>query len=123
VRAVCDHGLVVNRLHALLEKQVRGARLVVRNSRQCDLIVASERGIPRVVFEAKTDTSTDSIYKAVGQLLLNAEGGSCRRVLVVPQSPRRQTELRLRRLGIRCIRYRETGGQVNFVGMGTIVRC
>jgi hypothetical protein len=83
ISAQCDHGLVVNTFRQLL----RDRGYWVANDTNRDLYTLNKRNAPQIVFEFKTDVSTQSLYAAVGQLLLNNLHFNKRPklVLVVPE--------------------------------------
>lgn len=103
VVAECDHGLVLNRLADVLLSA--GYRLY--NDRSRDLCLVDSGGRRVAVFEVKTDTSLQSIYTAVGQLLYHATEQSTRPSLIAvfPRGIGRDTARRLAGLGIRLLTY------------------
>ena len=75
------------------------------------------------MFEVKTAVDSTSIYTAVGQLMLNsaAESAAPRRVLVVPDRPKRRTGAALEALGIEVVTYRWRRDKPVFTGLETVV--
>ena len=69
---------------------------MVANDVPRDLYVFSFKGRVRMLFEAKTDLSTSSIYGAVGQLMLHAavEPKEPRLIFVAPGTPKPKTHHR-----------------------------
>ena len=99
----CDHGLIISALAAELEKR----KLKYGNDHPRDLYIVSDDGAIKVLFEAKTDVATSSVYGAVGQLMLHgaAESVAIERVLVLPQAPKPETRSALAKLGIKVLTY------------------
>jgi hypothetical protein len=64
--AICDHGLIVNSFKEFLQQK----GLPVANDRQRDLYVI-KKGEIDTVYEFKTDINRQSVYSAIGQLMLN----------------------------------------------------
>ena len=60
-----------------------------------------------VLFEVKTDLTTTSIYKGLGQLMLHGAQTDPppRRILVVPGGPTSDTRVAFDRLGVRVVSY------------------
>ncbi len=103
VAAHCDHGLVVNALMRLLER--RGYNTA--NDVNRDLYTLTNGKKIRTVFEIKTDSDTQSLYTAVGQLLLNNLHlpHKPKLFLVLPSRISATADLVLRELGIECLVY------------------
>lgn len=103
IESSCDHGLVVNELAKCLE------RLGLNRSkdRARDLFILTTTGKLRVLFEAKTDVTTSSLYQGIGQLVyhsaIDCEG--LRRVLVLPEMPNAKTRAVLANVGIEVLTY------------------
>jgi hypothetical protein len=87
--AECYHGLLIEALAKELEER----NLKYGNDRLRDLFVVSAKGKVQILFEAKTDLGTSSVYSAVGQLMLHgaAEKLAPKRILVIPGSPKPKT--------------------------------
>ena len=95
IEANADHGIVVD----VLAESVKRLGFVACNDRARDLFTLDEGSkFVAVLFEVKTDVTRQSIYAAVGQLLLN--GGFAnhapRMILVVPGRPKPKTCAALR---------------------------
>lgn len=107
IEAHVDHGTVVDILAEFVEKF--GYAPV--NSPAIDLFIRDERNRPAVLFEVKTDVRRNSIYAAVGQLLLNGGVADHRpqMVLVVPATPESETRVALRKIGIDVLTYEWVG--------------
>ena len=107
IEANADHGKVVDVLAEFVEK----LGYVACNDRARDLFILNERKRVAVLFEVKTDVRKQSIYAAVGQLLLN--GGVAnhgpRMILVVPGRPERKTRVALGSIGIDVLAYEWRG--------------
>lgn len=109
IEAKADHGLVVEALAASL----KSLGYVPHNDRARDLFTLDKGNRVGVLFEVKTDTTTTSIYTAVGQLLLNGGAGNDgpRMILVVPGMPERKTREILRLIGIGVLTYKWSRGK------------
>jgi hypothetical protein len=69
VRSRRFHGSVVRELEAILSS----AGFDTWNKKPIDLLAALRQGSRGAIFEVKTNSSWDSVYKAVGQLLINSQ--------------------------------------------------
>jgi hypothetical protein len=115
IESQCDHGPLISALEGELQKHgIKAANDVPR-----DLYVLSSKGRVRMLFEAKTDLSTSSIYGAVGQLMLHgaAEPKEPRRIFVAPGTPKPETVLALKKLGIEVLTYRWDGDSPTFLNL------
>jgi hypothetical protein len=112
IEAQCDHGPLISALADELRK--RG--LTIGNDTLRDLYVLSSKRRVQMLFEAKTNLSTSSIYGAVGQLMLHAaaEPKAPRRVFVAPGNPNRKTQMALKKLGIEVLSYKWNSGHPRF---------
>jgi len=103
IESQCDHGLVVNALVAALSAHHPG------NDRRRDLFILSAKHTVRALFEVKTDTSPNSLYSAIGQLLVNsAELPQRRRPLlyaVFPEELSARMVTLLKTLGINVLEF------------------
>ena len=98
------HGMVVN----ALARELRSLTPEVNGYGRMDLCIFEKTNIT-TVFEVKTNNSSQSLYTAVGQLLMYTHSfKSAKLVLVIPNSPneldKHQTK-RLTELGIRILYY------------------
>ena len=120
IEAERDHGPVIS----ALESELRKIGFSVANDRIRDLYVLSRSGSIRILFEAKTDLATSSIYSAVGQLMLHgaAELEEPRLVFVVPEEPQSRLVIPLRKLGIELLRYRWSGDSPIFRQLRKLLR-
>ncbi|MBE9569997.1 MAG: hypothetical protein IMF11_05195 [Proteobacteria bacterium] len=118
IKSQCNHGRIVNDLHNNLKN--RG--LLINNDRQKDLYIYDSKGMT-VLFEAKTDLSTSSIYSAIGQLMYHAasQDTSPIRVLVLPGEPKPETFKILNRLDIKVLTYKLLKDKVDFSGFDTFL--
>lgn len=108
----CTHGMVVNSLARVLEQ----SNYRIGNDRLRDLFIIGRNKSIAVLFEVKTDTDSSSLYKAVGQLLLNAPCEDPPLLVgVFPSKLDTYISERLRNLGVNILTYAlsETG-QVEF---------
>lgn len=119
IESQCDHGPLISALADELGK--RG--ISVANDVSRDLYVLSSKGRLRILFEAKTDLSTSSIYGAVGQLMLHgaAESKEPRRIFVAPGTPKAATLRALKKLGIEVLCYKWNGDSPKFVNLGHLL--
>ena len=120
VRAEAQHGVVVNALSEELERM----GFTVGNDRLRDLYVLTGKGRVSILFEAKTDVTTSSVYAAIGQLMLHgaAQRRVPRRVLVLPGKPDRPTRAALERLGLELLPYAWEGEEPRFEGLDELLR-
>jgi hypothetical protein len=96
------HGIVVNELAKLLEAQGQE----VANDCNRDKFI-HKRGKIKALFEIKTSSSTQSLYSAVGQLLIYSIPikGPVNLFLVLPEKLNKKVEKRLHELGLQIIYY------------------
>ena len=104
IEASADHGKVVDALAESVEK----LGYVACNDRARDLFALDEREFVAALFEVKTDTTGQSIYTAVGQLLLNGAvaNNAPKKILVVPRRPEPNTRAALGSIGIDVLVYK-----------------
>ena len=109
IEARVDHGPVVDALAASLES----LGYVPHNDHARDLFTLDKGNRVEVLFEVKTDTTTTSIYTAVGQLLMNGGAGNdkLRMILVVPGIPKPKTRKVLSTIGIGVLAYKRSRGK------------
>jgi hypothetical protein len=81
IESSCDHGLIVNELAKCLERI--GLNRIGKD-RARDLFILTTTGKLRVLFEAKADVTTSSVYQGIGQLVYHSANDrhGLRRVLV-----------------------------------------
>jgi hypothetical protein len=115
-----DHGIVVNCLQDLLEK----TGLKATNDNFRDLFIYNNAGLMTILFEAKTDLSTSSIYSAIGQLMYYSASQDPipKLVMVVPGKPKVDTKKILDRLGIDILQYKLEKGNVQFFGLDELLK-
>ena len=108
IESQCDHGTVVNTLHAELE----ALGLDAYKTSKIDLFLADDQANITHLIEVKTDQATTSLYQAVGQVMLHGalEKSDPQRILVLPGGVSTDTASRMKRLGITVIRYDWKGG-------------
>lgn len=79
ILVVSRHGAVVDRLWRLLEK----AGYAVANDRWRDLFTKDQES-DGLLFEVKSSSDRQSLYTAVGQLMIHSAGSAVRRIAVIP---------------------------------------
>ncbi|MGX5817986.1 MrcB family domain-containing protein [Chitinophaga lutea] len=106
------HGIVVEALASELSK----GNLAVGNNRYIDLAARSNDGTR--IFEVKTSSSKNSLYTAIGQLVLYSQNGIGEDMhdlyIVFPKSVDTRTAGILLRYGIKVITYRWVDGAPKF---------
>ena len=115
--AICNHGEVVDALRIEIERHsAPGIQCV--NNQFVDLGIVRLRK-PLALFEIKTSAETQSIYTAIGQVLLH----SCKaksnpfRFIVFPDNLEVEIEADIQRLGISLIRYQWQKGKIVFFSL------
>ena len=118
IKSQCNHGRIVNDLY----NDLKNRGLLINNDRQRDLYIYDNKGMT-VLFEAKTDLSTSSIYSAIGQLMYHAvsQDTSPVRVLVLPGEPKSETFKILNCLDIKVLTYKLLKDKVDFSGFDTFL--
>ena len=114
-----DHGVVTNKLEELL----RISELITGNDKRQDLIII-ENGRVKILFEVKSNASTQSVYTCIGQLMyygaLQVEPPL--RVAVLPDEVNEEVRLILKKLGIRLVTFRRNNNQPVFDGYESILQ-
>jgi hypothetical protein len=120
IKSRCNHGIVINSLHNLLESN----GLKTANDNKRDLFIDDDIGNMKMLFEAKTDTSTSSIYGAIGQLMYHAavQDTPPKCVLVVPDKPKANTVKILNKLGIQTLSYKLDKGKALFPEVEAVLK-
>jgi len=120
IEARCFHGRVVNTLMAILKKRFH----FVHRDRSRDLFVMNAKQTLTHLFEAKTDISTTSIYGALGQLLLHGAAvfPPPKRILVLPERPKKSVREALSSLGVKVLRFRLKHGTATFDNLKRALR-
>lgn len=116
---ICDHGLVVNKLKEVLtEKNLRVANDVNR-----DLYILKDNNTIKTVFEVKTDLELQSIYKAIGQLLLNSVFllNKVKMVIVIPDGIDNRIIESLKKIQINTLEYKWLDEEVYFGNLNNIL--
>jgi hypothetical protein len=115
IESQCDHGTVVGALH----QAVTAFGIEPYNTGMIDLYLADSTGRITHLFEVKTDQTTASLYQAVGQAMLHGvlEEGDPQRILVLPGELSADTAGKMKRLGIRVVRYEWKGSTPVFDGL------
>jgi len=111
-------------LISALAGQLEMRSLKYGNDKARDLFVISSGGQVQILFEAKTDIETSSIYGGVGQLMLHgaAELSAPRRVLVLPEKPTTKTRLALEKLGVEVLKYQRDDKGFSFSSLDRTLR-
>jgi hypothetical protein len=92
IESECDHGRVVNALHA----ELTAMGIESYTTRKIDLFIVDEKETITHLIEVKTAQNTTSLYQAAGQVMLHGalEKSQPRRIVVLPANP-----LKIRSLG------------------------
>lgn len=112
IQARVTHGRVVNQLAELAQKHGFDNYY----NRRVDLYIESGNSKTALI-EIKTDTDTESIYKAIGQLLYNAKLSNTQNSMLVAAFPvpiDQELEKILNKLQIQCIWYSEKDAKIVF---------
>ena len=113
----CDHGIIRNRLADLIAATGR----TVDRDQPRDLLVGKSDPLD-VEFEIKTSADSQSIFTAVGQLLLhNYERPANRLVAVLPDPIAQKKRKAIESLDIDVVTYRWTTTQIQFNGLDKII--
>ncbi|MCC5878217.1 MAG: hypothetical protein JJU11_18520 [Candidatus Sumerlaeia bacterium] len=113
-----DHGVVTNALEELLRLSVE----ITGNDKRQDLIIV-EDGKVRVLFELKSNATTQSIYTCIGQLMYYGalQDEPPLRVAVLPEDVSAEARVILGRLGIRLVTFRLADDRPEFRGLKKIL--
>jgi len=87
----------------------------VRNDKNRDIFIPRTKTMA-TLFEVKTSCDTQSVYTAVGQLMLHGavQRNAPQRVLVVPAAPEGPTARTLRRISVEVLVYEWQGPKPTF---------
>lgn len=120
IESQCDHGTVVNTLHA----QLKALGFDAYKTSKIDLFLADDKANITRLIEVKTDQTTTSLYQAVGQVMLHGalENSDPQRILVLPCDVSADAARRMKRLGIKVIRYDWKGSIPVFDSLGKALR-
>ena len=121
IESSCDHGLVVNELAKCLERI--GLKRIGKD-RARDLFILTTTGKLRVLFEAKADVTTSSVYQGIGQLVYHSANDreGLRRVLVLPEIPNAKTRAVLAKIGIEVLTYCWKGSRPVFKNLKALLK-
>lgn len=119
IEADCDHGLIINSL----ADELRRLRIYCNRDRNRDLFVLGSGGAMQLLFEAKTEVTTSTIYQGIGQLLYHSVNINPRPqlVFVLPGIPDGNTQNILCRLGINVLRFGWQGSSPVFTNLQEIL--
>lgn len=119
IEANCNHGIVVDECKEYLNRKGYS----VKNDVHRDLVLVDSMGKERAVFEFKTDTSTRSIYCAIGQLLLHKRDHQYKTkyIMVLPDSDVSELSPKLLDLQIELITYRMNDDGVSFFNIDRVL--
>ncbi len=120
IEATCNHGHVIRCLRRMIESAKAGT---IGKDTARDLYIR-HGGRVVILFEAKTDTTPQSIYTGIGQLMLHgaAQSPPALRVLVLPRKPDARTGQRLTALGVEVVTYTLRGTEATFSNLGPVLR-
>jgi len=116
---ICDHGLVVNKLKEYFSEK----GLKVANDINRDLYILNNDNSLNIVFEFKTDLTSQSIYTAVGQLLLNSTliPYHVKKIIVIPEGLNQRIKDSLIKLKIYTLEYKWQDGYPCFIKVDMIL--
>ena len=102
IKFIRKHGLVVNKLGEILKKRNK----VIGNDKLMDIFIVQRNNISKL-FEIKTDSSTPSLYGAIGQLFYNSAMLTRKPTLIAvfPKSLRDKSKDIFAKIGIECLTY------------------
>lgn len=118
-------GYQMRRVHGQVWKCLSDAVRTVRNDafndRLRDLYIGKPNA-PDIQFEIKPSADTQSIYTAVGQLLLHSTGAPARRrVIVLPSTLKPALRSGIEKLGIDIVTFTLTKTRIRFRGLDTLL--
>lgn len=120
IEAECNHGLIINSL----AEELRHRNLRFNRDQNRDLFIHGDRGSMRVLFEAKTEITTSTIYQGIGQLLFHSAIQNPRPdlVFVLPGRPDTSTQGVLDHLNIRVLSFNWEDNRPVFSNLTQILR-
>lgn len=120
IEATCNHGYVIRSLR----KAVAAADVGTVGKDFARDLFLHRKGVVIVQFEAKTDTTPQSIYTGIGQLMLHTatQSPAPHRVLILPNAPEGKTLQRLSALGVEVVTYSLRGHAALFHNLDRVLR-
>jgi hypothetical protein len=116
---VSRHGDIVRALHDW-RRLSSGQQRIVKNA-YIDLGIESN-GILTELYEVKTSCERQSLYTALGQMIVHdaSEAGSCRRFVVLPSDDAIPVDIvgAFKRAGVGVLRFKLTARKVRILGRG-----
>ena len=114
VESVTNHGEVVHTLKEILENEM-GFNGMCVNNKFIDLGL-EKKNKPIAIFGIKTSIRTQSLYTAVGQLMLHSFNSKTepKKFIVLPDNFDKEIEKDLQVLGITTIRFQITKNKITF---------
>ncbi|WP_288408858.1 hypothetical protein [uncultured Herbaspirillum sp.] len=113
--------VVVTRRHGDVVDSLKDALRPFQSLKSGPVDLATITDSTGLIFEVKTASNTQSIYTAIGQLMVHepsirrhCKGMKVRKVVVLPQMPSELLSTRLLQLGIECLIYELTKTAVKF---------
>lgn len=112
------HGIVVN----ALADELRNRNIKIGNDRNRDLFIHNRRQIT-TLFEIKTSSSTQSLYSAVGQLLLYSIpiGLEVKLIAVLPDKLSKPVTKKFHSLGIEILYYEWSNEEPTFINLDKLL--
>lgn len=120
VESISDHGSVVEALKRELETNFGFKNRCTKN-KYVDLGI-DKNGKPIAIFEFKTSANTQSIYTAIGQLLLHSNSlkSNPMKFAVFPNQIDKEIANDLQNLGIETLRYEWKKDKVHFLNLNIL---
>ena len=117
--ATSNHGLIVSNLANELDAR----RIKYGNDNRRDLFIVEDNKISSI-FEIKTDITNDSIYSAIGQLMIYSNEFEHRinKIIVLPDKLKDKIESILAKIGISILYYKLDNENVTFENLDQVVK-
>ena len=117
--AQCNHGLIVKSL----KDELDAMKLKYAKDNRRDLYIIQNQKITSI-FEIKTDITNESIYSAIGQLMIYSNEFEHRihKIMVLPDKLKNKIESILAKIGIRILYYKLNNENVIFEGLENVLK-
>ena len=119
IKANCNHGIIVRELSKLLLSK----KFEISNNQQIDLCIINNKKNPLAIFEIKTGLSRQSVYTALGQLILNSQSYKPipKLIFVCPIEISKELIIDLNKINVNVVTYSWENKVPHFTNLENII--
>ena len=119
IKANCNHGIIVRELSKLLLSK----KFEISNNQQIDLCIINNKKNPLAIFEIKTGLSRQSVYTALGQLILNSQSYKPipKLIFVSPNEISKELIFDLNKINVNVVTYSWENKVPHFTNLENII--